>query len=197
MNKIWCPIMNTVIVAIMAKALTVVYIVSEFGIILNKLYMMGFKVLMAATYLTGKIVTFKYGLFPSQVFGTSATLILPIVFAFGNTLAFYTTVSAIVILVYSSIKHVRIWSPKLFTTNITSASRRVGKSSTFTAAIDRATNMRWGATNNLLAMLTNNLDFLRLRFRATTSRAEPFFIVLCPTAIRLFGNDLATKMTSY
>jgi len=185
--------MHIVIVALMAQALPVVYIVAQFREVLHRLDVMGLKPFVTAAYLASVVVTLKYSLFPSEVIGTTATLRIPRVTSLGYALAFYAAIGMLVWLAKALVYQAGIGAPELPITDLARTECGIGKRPATPRAVDVPADVRGRPFKLLAAMLTDDCHFLGLGLRRTFTRAVPLFGVLIPTAVRFFGDNCPTS----
>jgi len=196
-DKIWCAIMDAVVMAIVAQALPVVYIVAQFREILYGLDMVGFQIFMAPAILTSKSIALKHGFFPGKIIGASPALRIPTIAPLGHALTFFAAIRLVIQLIKSAINQAGVWAAKFLATNGTSAKRSVGKDATATRAVHRAANVRWWAQQFFAAVFTDDGNFPRLRGGATFTAAKSFLGILGPRAIRLLGDNRAAHFARF
>lgn len=192
MNEVGRAIVDIVIVALVAQALPVVYIVAQFGKVLHGLDVMRLKSLVTAAYLASVPTSFKHGLTPSQIVGATPTLGIPRIATLSYTLAFHTAIGVLIGFVQSAVYHIRVRPSESLATNLADTKRRVGKRMAAQGAIDSPPNVRRRPLQLFAAMLTGNGHFLRLGLRRTLTRAISLLGILRPTAVGFFGDDCPT-----
>jgi len=194
-NEVRRAVMHIVIVALVAQALSVAYVMPQFWEILDRLDMMGLKTLVLTAYLAGVLVTLKHSPTPSQIIWTTAALRIPRVATLGNALAFYTAIGVLVRLFQATVNHIRIGSPESFAADCTRAKRRVGKRAAAARAVDCATNVRRRPLKLFSAMLTKHRHLLGLGNGRALTRTVPLFGVLVPATVGFFGDDCPAGFT--
>jgi len=196
-NEVGHPIVDTVVMAIVAKALAVADIVPKFREVFDGLDVVSFQSFGAIAYLTGMIIPFQYRCFPGQVFRTAAALVLPIAPALGYTLTLYAAICVGVRFIKSLVYQKSICAAELLAANLTSAGRRISKGATLARTVHAILNVGRGALQFLTTVLTTNRDFLGMCLYAASTRAESLLGIFIPVAIRLFGNNRTTNLTSF
>lgn len=197
MNKVRRAIMHAVVMAIMAQALTIVYIVARFREMLHRLDVVDFQVFLATAILTSVSVALKHCLFPSEIVGATPALRIPSVSALGYALTLYAAIGFAVWFIKTVINQVGIRAAKFFAANSTGTKRGIGKCATSTGAIYCTANMRWGTQQFFATMLTSDSDFLRLCCRAALTTTESLFGILGPRAVGLFRDYGSTGLASF
>lgn len=151
MNKVRFPLMYSVVMALVAKCLTVAYVVAQIGSITNWHYVMRFKTAIASAYLASVIITLQYGRLPRQIFWAASTLRLSVAFSFRYGLTVPTAINVFAQTCARSID-------KSLTASF------AGKNNTLLSAlnrtIDSATNMRWRTSDGLTACFASDIFLL-------------------------------------
>lgn len=187
MNKVGCAIMDTVIMAIVTKALPIIGVMAQFRIILNWLDMVCFQVAVTVAHLARIIITFQDRFFPGQVFRAAPPLILSVVFALCYALAFLPTINVFALpLTYAG--------NESFTANFTR--KPLAITAAFMGTIDIIPYVRWASFNLFPTGCTFNNNFLRLADCIASARTKPLLNIFIPIPINLFRNDLPANLTS-
>ena len=187
MNEVWSAVVDGIIMALMAQALPVVYVVAQLREVLNGLDVVRFWALMPAAYLASIAVSFKHGLFPSEVVRAASALGVPMVAAFCDALALNAAIGVLV-------QHA-VSTSELLAADATRTERGIGKGLTAPGTIDSATDMRGGPLEYLTAMLTDNRYLLGPGARGARTGAIPFLGILVPITVRFLGNQIAAHIT--
>lgn len=198
MNEVRCSVVDAVVVAIVAQALPVVYVVTQLWEILNRLDVVGFQVLMRLAHLTGIAVALKNGVSPRYIFWATASLAIIVVGALGYSLAFKATIGVLDRFAGSAVNHIRVGSPELFATNLTSARGRLVKVATLlTAIVVLATSVRGRTFELFTAMVASKHNLLRQSLGCALTRAILSLEVAKPTVIPFLFDSLSADLAPF
>jgi len=187
MNKVGLPLVDAIVVALMAQSYAIGKVMSKIWSISNFLDVVDFQSMTRSTFLACVSIPFQDRFLPFQILGATPPLVLPVVHSFGDSLAFHTAVHM---------------APRPLTGRL-----REGLSTHFTCVFPCFTTafmgtidvsrpgvgrrtLNWDPTSD-----TKKGDFLALVFGGAFSRTKPFRQVGFPATVRFFGDVITAHFT--